>query len=298
MTVIDGKTRLLGVLGWPVDHTRSPAMHNAALLRAGINAVYLPLPVKPEDLPGALAGLRAMQFIGASVTIPHKEAVARSVDRLTDIASAIGAANTIRVEPDGTLIGHNTDGEGAVRALAEDGTELRGSHAVILGAGGAARGTAAGCALAGASAITILNRTPARAERLAQELSASSALPSGIRWDAGALDHHLEWDNVAALLQMSSAGMGGDRTVPIDPTLLPPGCHVLEAVYSPLETPLLEQARARALRTTDGLAMLLEQGAAAFEFWFGVTPSREAMREGLASVPSKQSDTINDPPGR
>ncbi len=284
---INGKTRLLGVLGWPVEHTRSPVMHNAALLRAEINAVYLPLPVRPEHLPAALAGMRAMQFIGGSVTIPHKEATAPLMDHLTDIAAAIGAVNTVRVEPDGRLTGHNTDGEGAVRALAEDGTDVRGRHVVIAGAGGAARGTAAGCALAGAGAITILNRTPARAEKLVQELSSSSALPRSIRWEAGGLDHPVDWPEVAAFLQMSSAGMDGDRTVPVDTAILPPQCHVLEAVYSPLETPLLEQARARGLRVTDGLAMLLEQGAAAFEFWLGRTPDRRVMREALTAAPGK-----------
>ncbi len=285
---ITGETKLVGLLGWPVEHSRSPQMQNAALRHARTDAAYVPLGVPPEELAEALAGLRAMRFVGCNVTIPHKQGVLSHMATLTPEAEAIGAVNTIRVEEDGSLTGHNTDCLGAVRAVEEDGTRVRGKTVAILGAGGAARGVAAGCAFAGADRIIVLNRTVERAQELIADLSSKIALDPEIEWEAGPLQEGEregwpDWDGVDIVFQMTSMGMRENTDIPLDPGLLKKSCHLLEAVYSPLQTPFLKAGRAKGLRTTDGLAMLLEQGAASFEFWFGRQPNREVMREALAS---------------
>ncbi len=290
--VISGKTALVGVMGWPVSHTLSPAMQNAALAEAGINAAYVALPVEPARLADAVAGLRALGFMGCNVTIPHKVGVAALMDELTTEARTIGAVNTIRVEPDGRLTGHNTDCLGATRAMEQDGTPLAGRTVLILGAGGAGRGVAVGAALAGATRVILLNRSREKAEELARELSAATTLPAGVEWIPGGLPQAheadgLPWAEIGAVFQMTSLGMKPGEPLPADVAFLRPDCHVLEAVYSPLETDFLRAARAKGLRTTDGLAMLLEQGAIAFEFWFGRAPSRATMRRALEAARSQ-----------
>lgn len=282
---LTGRTRLVGVMGWPVSHSRSPAMHNAALQAAGLDVVYVPLPVDPANIGEAVRGLRALGFRGSNVTIPHKQTVIEYLDRLTDEAKVIGAVNTIRVEADGSMTGHNTDCYGAVGALRQDGGEVAGRTVVILGAGGAGRAVAAGCAFAGARRVVLLNRTVERAREVVAELRAK--LPDRCEWLAGGLGKDALpesiWAEVSAVFQTTSVGMNDFGEIPLDANVLPSGCHVLESVYSPLNTPFLLQCRARGLRITDGLAMLLEQGALSFEFWFGIAPDRRAMRRALDS---------------
>lgn len=282
---INGRTRWVGVMGWPVAHTLSPRMQNAALAAAGIDAVYLPLPVDPDRLADAVRGLRALGAVGANVTIPHKVAVAALMDRLTPEATLIGAVNTVRVEADGSLTGHNTDCSGAVRAVEADGTPIAGRTVAILGAGGAGRGAAVGCALAGAARVVVLNRTADRASALVAELTGRPAMPPAVRWESGALDSAIDWAGIDVVMQMTSAGMHGEHDLDLGAAWdrLPAHAHVLEAVYHPLETGFLRAARGRGLRATDGLAMLVAQGAAAFEFWFGVAPDMAVMRAALAS---------------
>jgi shikimate dehydrogenase len=285
---ISGKTALVGVMGWPVSHTLSPAMHNAALAAAEINAVYVALPVTPQLLPQALAGLGALGFRGCNVTIPHKVDVAKSMDELTVEARLIGAVNTVRVEPDGSLTGHNTDCLGATRAMEYEGTSLAGKTALVLGAGGAGRGVAVGAALAGARRVILLNRSREKAEAIIADLRETPDL-SGVAWEAGSLDQAhqpdgLPWAEIGAVFQMTSLGMKPGDDLPATVQWLPADCHVLEAVYSPLETEFLRSARDKGLRTTDGLAMLLEQGAIAFEFWFGRSPDRRIMRLALEAA--------------
>ncbi len=286
---INGKTRLVGVLGWPVSHSRSPAMHNPALAAAGINAAYVPLAVEPARIADAVRGLQAMGFVGCNVTIPHKVAVAALMDRLTPPAKVIGAVNTIRVEPDGSLTGHNADCEGATRAIEADGTAIAGKSVVIVGAGGAGRGVAVGCAMAGAARVVILNRTREKAEEIVAALRGSPELPRGTAWEAHALADEgravpVDWKGVGVVIQVTSVGMNEEGRSPLDVGLLPPQCHVLESIYSPLETSFLRNCRLKGLRTSDGLSMLLEQGAASFEYWFGMKPDRALMRAALRSA--------------
>lgn len=286
MTALTGKTRLLGVMGWPVSHTKSPVFQNAALRAAGLDAVYVPLPVDPARVAEAVRGVRALGFVGCNVTIPHKLAVMEHLDALTPEAELVGAVNTIRVEPDGRLTGHNTDCLGAVRAVERDGGRLRGATVLVLGAGGAGRGAAVGAALAGARHIIVLNRTAEKAAELVQELRGRPGIPPEIAWTAGPLsdgfdDDLLPWREVSVVLQMTSLGMGDNRELPCDPQWLRRDCHVLEAVYAPLETEFLRRVRGLGLPATDGLAMLVEQGAEAFRFWLGMEPDVAVMRAAL-----------------
>lgn len=284
--VLTGTTTLVGVMGWPVAHSLSPLMQNAAIRALGLDAAYVALPVAPERMGEAVEGLRALGFRGCNVTIPHKVSVAARMDRLTPEARIVGAVNTIRIHDDGTLEGHNTDCHGAVRALERDGGSVKGATVVILGTGGAGRGAAVGCALAGARRVILLNRTAAKAEELAGELAACGDLPEGIAWEAGPLDARVDWSAVTVVMQMSSAGMHGRNDLALDEAFqgMPDGAHALEAVYAPVKTGFLRSAQSKGLQTTDGLSMLVEQGAASFEFWFSRQPDAALMREALAKA--------------
>ncbi|MCC6548342.1 shikimate dehydrogenase [Candidatus Sumerlaeota bacterium] len=289
MNRISGKTRLVGLFGWPVSHSLSPVMHNAALAAAGIDAAYVPLPVPPDRIADGVRGIRAANFVGCNVTIPHKIAVAGLMDQLTPQAQVIGAVNTIRVEADGSLTGHNTDCEGAVRAVESDGACVKGKTVAIIGAGGAGRGVAVGCALAGARRIILLNRTLEKATALIDGLRAKDQLPGTIEWEAVELSDHgrnskVAWDEVDLAFQMTNVGMESSQGFPLDARLLSTQCHVLESIYAPRETPFLRECRAKGLQTSDGLSMLLEQGAASFQFWFGVKADRTVMRMALDNV--------------
>lgn len=282
MTPINGETKLLGVMGWPVSHTKSPLFQNAGLRADGVNAVYVPLPVAPENVGDAVRGLRALGFVGCNVTIPHKLAVMPFLDRLTGAASLIGAVNTIRIERDGSLTGENTDWQGIVKALQLTGGELWGKSVAIVGAGGAGRAAAVACHLEDSRRIIVLNRTKDRADELVDWLRDIPENEAEVH--AATLEEGCDWENIDVVLQMSSIGMHNEGIVPVPVDRLPAHCHVLDAVYAPLETRFLREARERGLKTTDGLEMLLQQGIAAYEFWLGTKPNRDAMRAALAAV--------------
>jgi len=271
MDEIDGSTRLTGVIGWPVEHSLSPAMHNAAFDRLGLNWRYLPLAVEPARLPAAVEGLRALGFAGANLTIPHKEAVLPLLDEVTPAAGAIGAVNTIAVE-DGRLIGDNTDAGGLLAALERANVVLQGREALILGAGGAARAAAYALLTAGAR-VSLLARTPARAWRIADDLR--RAVPAGeIR--------AVEEPPAVVHLLVNSTPVGmwphADRS-PLPAGLrIGPATAVFDMVYRPLQTRLLREARIAGARGVSGLDMLIYQGAAAFERWTGRPAPADIMR--------------------
>lgn len=277
---ITAKTRLLGVMGWPVGHSRSPLMHAAAIAKAGIDYAYVAFPVRPENVVEAVRGLRALGFRGCNVTIPHKEAVVACIDELTPTAQRAGAVNTIVVEDDGRLVGHNTDVAGAMDAVQQEtGAVAEGRHVLVLGGGGAARAAACGAAERRASKVTIVNRTVEKAQRIADEFAARFP-ETKFRATSEIRAHNLA--DVAIVLQVTSLGMKPGDPLPVDPALLPADCVALEAVYAPLETEWLKACRARGLRTVDGLAMLVAQGALSFEMWTGVPADRAAMRAAIA----------------
>lgn len=265
------------VMGWPIAHSRSPLIHNFWIHQLGIkDAVYERLPVAPEDLVDTLRHLHDWGFVGANVTVPHKEAVYASLMRHDALAHRLKAVNTIVMTEHG-LEGRNTDGYGFMANLADRAPGWRASAgpAVMLGAGGAARAVAAALDDAGVTELRIVNRTPARAETLISDLALKRA--KFFHWDDMA--SALEGANL--LVNTTSLGMAGEHDLDIDLTPLPRDALVTDIVYTPLETGLLKAARARDLATVDGLGMLLHQAVPGFEAWFGKRPKVTAELRAL-----------------
>lgn len=258
---------MAGVIGWPVAHSRSPALHGHWLSQYGIKGAYLPLPVQPERLADAIKGLRALGFSGCNVTIPHKPAVLRLVDRVDPVASRIGAVNTVVVQDDGTLSGFNTDAYGFLASLRDVRGDFKASSApiVMLGAGGAARAIAVALLDDGATQIRLANRTLERAQELACiDRSRIAVVP----WE----QRNAALDGAALLVNTTSQGMVGYPPLDIVLDALPKTAMVSDIVYNPLETPLLAAARKRGNTAVDGLGMLLHQAVPAFEAFYGVRP--------------------------
>ena len=278
-------TRVFGIIGWPVAHSRSPAMHNAAFRALDIDAVYVPFPVAPRALEAAVAGLRALGVAGFNVTVPHKESVLALLDEVDPIARAIGAVNTVVRDAD-RLVGTNTDALGLVRALEESGVALGGMRALVLGAGGAARATVAGLATAGAAHITVAARRVERAASLVRDLAAvapKAALDTVDLGDSEALARSMP---CGLLVQATSAGLdpesGAELAARLPWALLAAsGARVVDLVYEPSPTPLMLAATQHGLVAEGGLGMLLHQGALAFERFARQPAPLEAMRKTL-----------------
>ena len=254
------------VMGWPVAHSLSPALHNYWLKRHGIAGEYTRQAVPPAELAAALQGLRAGDWRGCNLTIPHKETALPLLDRIDGAARRIGAVNTVVVE-DGRLAGTNTDGFGFLENLrtAVAGFDAKAGPAVVLGAGGAARAIVDALSEAGAPAIRLTNRSLERAGALARTLGGPI---EPVPWErrAAALD------GAALLINATSLGMEKNPPLDLDLARLPKAAVVNDIVYAPLETPLLKTARARGHRVVDGLGMLLHQGRPGFKLWFGAMP--------------------------
>jgi shikimate dehydrogenase len=262
-----GHTRLLGVVGWPIAHTRSPAMQNAALRSLGLDLVYLPFAVRPGELAQALAGARALGLRGLNVTIPHKEA-ALALCEPDAIAREVGAVNTLSFDDD-AVRGTNTDVHGFRMLMAEAGCKPGGS-AVILGAGGAARAVVAALRTTGHRQLTIVSRRGA-------PLTVGGVQVSGLAWESSSLAARLAHADV--LIDATPRGL--DPNAPaIDLSPLPAGAVVLDLVVR-RETALVHAARARGLKAATGTAMLLHQGAAALERWTSRPAPVEIMRAAL-----------------
>jgi shikimate dehydrogenase len=269
---LSGAAKLAGVMGWPVTHSRSPRLHGYWLERYGIDGAYVPLGVRPEQLEMAIMGLQALGFRGCNLTIPHKEAVMPLIDDLSERARRIGAVNTVIFGEDGRVSGDNTDGFGFAASLKAGASGWRAGDgsAVLLGAGGAARAIAVALLDAGVSTMRLVNRTHERAERLADALrpmargSAIDVVAWGDREDA--------LDGAKLLVNTTSLGMTGQSELDLGLNALPGDAVVTDIVYSPLETGLLAQARARGNPVVDGLGMLLHQARPGFAAWFGRDP--------------------------
>jgi shikimate dehydrogenase len=273
---IYGHTRLVGLFGWPVEHSVSPPMHNAAFQAIGLDWCYVPFAVRPERLATALAGARALGLRGVNATVPHKQALLPLVDRLTPAAQAIQAVNTVLFAEDHTL-GHNTDAEGFLRALRAEGFDPAGCHALLLGAGGAARAVCYGLASAGAQ-VTILNRTVARAEELACAITAQ--VPAA-RIQADALTADALTARLPADLVVNATSLGMWPHVEASPwpdeAPFPSSALAYDLVYNPRETRFMATALAVGAHAANGLTMLVQQGAAAFALWTGVEPPTDIM---------------------
>ena len=258
---------LAGVMGWPVAHSRSPAIHGHWIAQHGLNGAYVLLPVEPERLPQAVQGLAALGFAGCNVTIPHKVAALQLVDRVDAAARRIGAINTIVVQADGSTTGYNNDAHGYVQSLREahPGWRADAGPVAVMGCGGAARAIIVGLLDEGATEIRVCNRSFDKAQALAQEMGAAVR---GVPWE----QRHDALAGAALLVNTTNQGMHGQSPLDLSFDALPRDALVSDLVYVPLETPLLAAARQRGHRTVGGLGMLLHQARPAFNAWFGVMP--------------------------
>jgi shikimate dehydrogenase len=259
---------LAGVIGWPINHSKSPRLHGHWLQRHGINGAYVAMGVEPRDLEAAFRALPLLGFRGVNVTIPHKENVLKMATKVSDRASLIGAANTITFREDGTIYADNTDGYGFIENLRAGAPGWKASEgpALVLGAGGAARSIISSLLSDGAPEIRLANRTRSRADFLADQFGAKVKVVDWL---------HVEdaFDGVATIVNTTSLGMVGMPALQLSLKRAPKTALVTDIVYSPLKTPLLEEAESRRMRWVDGLGMLLHQGRPGFEAWFGVAPA-------------------------
>jgi shikimate dehydrogenase len=266
------KGRVAGVMGWPVGHSRSPRLHGYWLAQYGVDGAYVPMAVSPERIGEALRGLSALGFAGCNVTLPHKEAAFAAMDALDETARRMRAVNTVVVQPDGSLRGSNTDGFGFMENLKAGAPDWRADAgpAFVVGAGGAARAIIVALLDAGAPEVRLTNRTGERAEQLKAELAAVGLAErlKLIDW----VSRETRLAEVNLLVNTTTQGMVGQPALALDLTALPSGALVTDAVYTPLETPLLTDAKTRGNQTVDGLGMLLHQARPGFEAWFGVAP--------------------------
>ncbi len=275
--MISGAAKLAGVAGWPIGHSLSPALHGYWIAEHRLDAAYVPLAVRPEEFADVFKALPKLGFRGLNVTLPHKEAAYRLVDVRDDAAEATGAVNTV-VFQGGRVLGRNTDVFGFAESLREGGvTSLASQDAVVLGAGGAARGVVAGLFLLGTAHVHLVNRTAERARALEAHFGAR-------------VTAH-DWADLPGLLaatrlvvNTTSLGMTGQPPLEIDLKPMRQGM-VADIVYRPLKTSLLAHARAQGLKTVDGLGMLLHQARPGFAAWFGVEPAvTPGLRAHLVSI--------------
>ena len=262
-----GSSAFVGILGWPLEHTLSPVIHNVAFRRTALDWTYLSWPVEPQLLGDAVRGLRALGAVGANVTMPHKEAVVEHLDELSGDAREVGAVNTIqRLGP--RLVGHNTDVDGFTEFLSGDaGFDVAGKDALVLGSGGAARAVVRALGSLGAARVTVAGRDPEKAGAVA----GLSGVAGGAAWDdAPKLAHDAD-----LVVNATPLGMDGELALP--GARFREGQCVVDLIYTPPSTPLVEAARAAGAEAWGGLGMLVRQAAASFTIWTGQAAPLEAM---------------------
>lgn len=279
--MITGTTKTVGLLGWPVGHSFSPLIHNAAFRALGLDYVYIPLPVRSEDVAQAVAGLRAFGFAGANVTVPHKVSVIPFLDRLDASAALVGAVNTIVLSA-GQLVGYNTDMTGFIASLQAAGVAIEGCRAAVMGAGGAARAVVCGLVAAGAANVTVGARDAGKARLFAASFAAGGV--TGCGWEEA--DFRQALAGCQLLINATPVGMHGglDRQLPLDWAAVNSPAVACDLVYNPLDTRFLRTAREQGHRTVDGLGMLVEQAVLAFALWTGREAPRTAVRQALGQA--------------
>lgn len=277
--MISGRTAVFGIFGYPVEHTFSPGMHNAAFAEIGMEGCYVPFAVHPEALGDAVRSIISLGIRGVNVTVPHKEKVLPFLDELAEDARLIGAVNTIEVVR-GRLIGHNTDGRGFVRSLREDaGFRPKGKDFLMIGTGGAARAISFSLALAGAGTIFLHDIDAAKAKKLARDVRTRT----GIRATAlNAQALRTSAPDVDAIINGTPLGMKRGDPLPFSRDLVRADHLICDLVYNPPATRLLTVARSRGADTLSGIGMLLYQGVIAFEIWTGKKAPVNVMRQALA----------------
>ena len=274
------KAELVGVFGHPVAENPTIVMQEAAFQALGLNWRYLTIEVYPQDLAAAMRGLQAFNMRGINLTIPHKVAVLQYLDEISPAARLMGAVNTV-VCQDGRLIGENTDGKGFMQSLRLDaGLDPSGKHAVVLGAGGAARAITVELALAGAAQITIVNRSPERGQALAALLNEKTPAQAGFSAWNGA---YILPEDADLLVNATSIGLYPNHNArpAIDYARIRPRMTVCDVIPNPPQTPFLDEARKRGAQTLDGLGMLVYQGAIGFKLWTGQEAPVDVMRRAL-----------------
>lgn len=276
---ITDKTKILGIFGYPINHSISPAMHNAAIKALGLDMIYLPFEVKPSNLKDAVNGIKGLGMLGVNITIPHKETVIKLLDDISEEARFIGAVNTI-VNKGGKLIGHNTDGYGYLSSLKQElNFNPKGKNIIILGSGGAARGILAALAKTGPKSITVTNRTLARAVSLVKAFE--KEFPA-IKFEASGLDKNILkacFQGADILINTTSVGMKQYKALEVPLEALPKTAAVSDIVYNPLQTLLLKKAKKLGFSGHGGLGMLIHQGARSFRLWTGIDAPVDVMRK-------------------
>lgn len=274
-----GAARVAGVTGWPVAHSLSPRLHGYWLRKYGIDGIYAPFPVVPEKFETAIRGLQAAGVSGVNVTVPHKRAAFEVADTLDPAAELIGAVNTLVFGKDGRIEGRNTDAPGFRLNLESAGVVIPRGPVLLFGSGGAARAAIQALLSAGAPGIRMLNRNADRARELIEDAADTRLEYSGND------PEKVDISDISLVVNTTSLGMAGAPALDFDFGRLPSDAVVHDIVYTPLETALLGRARARGLKTVDGLGMLLHQAAPAFEAFFGVRPDvDQALRSHLLEV--------------
>lgn len=258
---------MAGVVGWPIKHSKSPALHGHWLKRYGLAGEYRPIALSPEDFETGLHKLAKKGFKGVNVTIPHKEVVLKLADSITDSAALIGAANTIHFHADGSIGADNTDGYGFIQNLRQNALlwNPKSGPALVIGAGGAARAIVWALLNEGVPKVRLANRTRIRAENLANHFGAKVEV---VEWS----EVSEAMDGASTIVNTTSLGMDGQPELRVHFYAAAPDALVTDIVYAPLITPFLEKAQARGLDTVDGLGMLLHQAVPGFESWFGQKP--------------------------
>lgn len=282
---INGKTKLMGLIGNPVEHTLSPAIHNTIAECMGENMVYVPFPVK-EDIEAAVKGAYALGIQGMNITVPYKSDVIPYLADIDREAEIIGAVNTL-VRTDGGYKGYNTDLPGLYRAILSEGIEVKGSKVIIVGAGGAARAAAFMCAFNGACSVVILNRTVEKAVRIAEEVKEKTGFLA-IR-AMSIFDYRQVEGEGYLILQATKVGLypNVDDTPIADPEFFKTAAVVYDLIYTPEETAFMKLAKAQGIEAYNGLKMLLYQGVAAYEMWNEVSVPEEVVDKAYQTLQSK-----------
>lgn len=270
--LVSGKTKIVGIFGYPIEHTLSPLMHNAAFEKLSIDMCYVPFRVSPDALPAAVEAIKSLNLPGVNITVPHKEKVIPLLDKVDKEASFISAVNTI-VNSEGILTGYNTDGRGFMSSLSEEGISVEGKDIFIIGSGGGARAISYYLSEK-ASKLSLFDIDKPKAEKLVGDLSK-------IRNNVFLLDDIKSIGKSDIIINATPLGLKPDDPLPFDPELITSEMVIYDLVYK--ETGLLMEAKARGAKAINGSGMLLWQGALAFELWTGVKPPVDVMRKELLS---------------
>jgi shikimate dehydrogenase len=279
---IDGLTKLVGVFGWPITHTASPAMHNAAFQALRMNWAYLAFPVDPQNLRSALSGARDLGLVGVNLTVPHKILALDFMSEVDTQARKLGAVNTVCIE-NTVLRGFNTDGYGFSKAIKEEfNFSLRGKRVLVLGAGGAGRAIAIQCGWDGAAKVFVANRTASKTDLIAKEFSGTKTAFKALELTSTQIVGVIA--DVDLLVNATSVGLAEGESLGLDASIFSSRLFVYDTIYWPPETSLLKTAAEAGAKVANGLSMLLHQGAKSFELWTKRKAPVAVMRRALQSV--------------